>query len=50
VEDSARLRQRRHTIRQEALGHPLVSEAIELFNGQVMDVRVLEAEPQGDTP
>jgi DNA polymerase III subunit gamma/tau len=50
ADDSARLRQRRNAIRQEALGHPLVSEAIELFNGQVMDVRVLEADPQGDPP
>ena len=50
ADDSARLRQRRNTIKQEALGHPLVSEAIELFNGQVMDVRVLEADPQGDDP
>ena len=47
-DDSARQRRRRNAIKQEALGHPLVSEAIELFNGQVMDVRVLEAEHEGD--
>ena len=48
-DNNARQRQRRNAIKQEALGHPLVSEAIELFNGQVMDVRVLEAENEGDS-
>jgi DNA polymerase-3 subunit gamma/tau len=49
ADDGARQRQRRNAIKQEALGHPLVSEAIELFNGQVMDVRVLEGEQEGDS-
>ena len=42
--DGARQRQYRNLVKQEALNHPLVSEAIEIFDGRVVDVRILEGE------
>ena len=38
--------QNRNLVKQEALSHPLVAEAVEIFDGQVVDVRALqEGEP-----
>jgi len=34
-------RTRENRLKQEALSHPLVAEAIEIFNGKVVDVKVL---------
>ena len=36
--------QNRNLVKQEVSRHPLVQEAIEIFEGQVVDVRVLEGE------
>lgn len=35
-------RNRDNRLKQEALSHPLVAEAIEIFNGKVVDIKVLE--------
>ncbi len=50
AQDGLRQRRERNAIKQEALGHPMVAEAIELFNGQVVDVRVLEKDNRGENP
>jgi DNA polymerase-3 subunit gamma/tau len=48
--DTARQRQQRNALKQEALSHPMVAEAIEIFDGQVLDVRILGEENQGENP
>jgi DNA polymerase-3 subunit gamma/tau len=47
--DTARQRQPGNAIKQPAVDHPLVSEAMEIFNGQVMAVRVLKEENKGES-
>jgi hypothetical protein len=32
--------QNNHFIKQKALGHPLVADAIEIFNGKLIDVKI----------
>lgn len=32
-------------LKAEALGHPLVADAIEIFNGKVVDVRIIKEDP-----
>ena len=34
-------------LKQQALGHPMVSEAIERFQGKVVDVKILSPEDKG---
>ena len=34
-------RERNHTLVQQALNHPLIADAIEIFNGKLVDVQVL---------
>ncbi len=42
--DRKKKKERETQARQEALNHPLVAEAIELFNGKVVDVKIAETE------
>ena len=44
--EDTRRRHHRNGLKQEALNHPLVAEAIEIFDGQVLDVRILEGEQE----
>jgi DNA polymerase-3 subunit gamma/tau len=32
--------QNKHLLKQKALGHPLVADAIEIFNGKLIDVKI----------
>ena len=34
-------RDRNHTLVQQALNHPLIADAIEIFNGKLVDVQIL---------
>jgi hypothetical protein len=34
-------RERNHTLVQQALNHPLIADAIEIFNGKLVDVQIL---------
>jgi DNA polymerase-3 subunit gamma/tau len=43
--ENARKHQHRNLVKQEAIQHPLVAEAIEIFDGRVVDVHSLEGEP-----
>jgi DNA polymerase-3 subunit gamma/tau len=38
-------KERETQARQEALSHPLVAEALELFNGKILDVKIAETKP-----
>jgi DNA polymerase-3 subunit gamma/tau len=38
-------KERETQARQEALSHPLVAEAVELFNGKILDVKIAETKP-----
>ncbi len=42
--DRSKKKDRENQARQQALSHPLVAEAIELFNGKVVDVKITGAE------
>ena len=39
--DDPRKRDRNHTLVQQALNHPLIADAIEIFNGKLVDVQIL---------
>jgi len=34
-------KEREHLLKKEALGHPMVAEALEIFNGSILDVKIL---------
>ncbi|TFG40810.1 MAG: hypothetical protein E4H48_07015 [Syntrophobacterales bacterium] len=34
-------RERNHTLVQQALNHPLIADAIDIFNGKLVDVQIL---------
>jgi DNA polymerase-3 subunit gamma/tau len=39
--NSQEKRERNHTLVQQALNHPLIADAIEIFNGKLVDVQIL---------
>jgi len=39
--DSQEKKKHEHRLKQEALSHPLVAETVEIFNGKVVDVKIL---------